>query len=108
MRAALRSETPERTGGSAAFASSRVLARVHPDVRFALRSDTVGWTVVVETPWGLRNVICISDIAYDAFVFASTSMGFDVRDLPGSLTEEQRAAIADTLENVGLFKGMAA
>jgi len=107
MRAALRSEMPERPGESGACAASRVLARVHPDLRFALRGDPLQWTVVVETPWGPRDVICVSDLALDAVVYASTSMGFDVRDLPGDLSDEQRAAIADTLEDVGLFKGMA-
>lgn len=105
VRAVLRSAFPDRFPARAA---PRRLARAHPDLCFTLAREAADWTILVDAPSGPLRALHINDFAHDAFAFASTSLDFDVRALPGNLSDEERGAIADTLEEVGLFKEVAA
>jgi hypothetical protein len=49
-------------------------------------------------------VLRLDDLARDAFSFAATTTAFEVSALPGDLTDEERTGVADTLEDIGLFK----
>jgi hypothetical protein len=57
----------------------------------------------VETPTGLVQEFAISSEAHDAIAFVTREATFEVRALPGNLTEEEQIAIAEALEETGLF-----
>jgi hypothetical protein len=104
MRAAVRSALSEDRGHPA---SPRQLTRVHPDVCFRLRQDDDEWSLDVETPRGFGELVRVNDAAHDALAFAATRLTFDTQELPGHLSDIEREAIADLLEDVGLFDGAA-
>lgn len=83
--------------------SPYLLERVHPDLvlDYAYQNGLV--TLSADTANGPREEIAINDIARDAIAFAAKSRQFDIRDLPGPLTDEERWAIGELLEDAGLF-----
>ena len=58
----------------------------------------------VETADGRVEEFVISDEALEAIAFVAKEQAFEVNALPGSLSKEEKAAIADVLEETGLFK----
>jgi hypothetical protein len=57
----------------------------------------------VETSYGLIDEIFISDEAHAAITFVARESIFDVRTLPGHLSEEEQSLIAEVLEETRLF-----
>jgi hypothetical protein len=81
-----------------------VLARTHEDLVLTHRSDRGMVALDVETPNGALEEFVASDITREAIAFVSTRFIFDVRELPGNLSEEERVAIGESLEETGLFR----
>ena len=52
---------------------------------------------------GLGRGIDVSRVAREAIAFCVGAPQFDAQELPGRLTDEERWAIADALEETGLF-----
>jgi hypothetical protein len=101
MRQTLRCVLPEPP---AACAPPRRLARVHPDVRLELRRDGDECVLLVDTPQGLVETLRVDGFAYTALAAVSTSIELDTRQLPGDLGDDERAAVADMLHDLGLFR----
>jgi hypothetical protein len=80
-----------------------VLARTHIGLVLRPRRQGDMWALEVETPGGPIDEMIISDEAHDAIDFVSREPVFDVRALPGHLSEEEQSAIAQALEESGLF-----
>jgi hypothetical protein len=80
------------------------LERIHPDLVLGHRSQGDSTTLCVETPHGVAEAITISNLAQEAIIFATTMERFDVRALPGKLSDAERTEIAEALENAGLFR----
>jgi hypothetical protein len=81
-----------------------MLRRVHPEL--VLQHDRHGdaVTLYVDTPGGMQPVLTLSDLAGEAIAVAAAAPCFDAQALPGSLTDQERADIADALEHAGLFE----
>lgn len=84
--------------------TTSVLARTDRDLALSIRRDHDGWAFVVDTPRGPIKAFGVNDLAHDALVFASARTSFAVAALPGSLSADERLAIAETLEDAGLFQ----
>jgi hypothetical protein len=80
-----------------------LLARTHPGL--VLRRRAAGDLVAldVETPAGPVEELLIGEEAGEVIDFIVREPVFEVRALPGGLTGEERTAIADLLEETGLF-----
>ena len=59
----------------------------------------------VETERGSVEELVVSSLARDAIRFVTDKSLFEVGALPGSLSEEERSAIGEALEETGLFRG---
>jgi hypothetical protein len=57
----------------------------------------------VETQRGWVEELAVSRVAREAIAFCVGTPRFDVLELPGCLTDDERWAIADALEESGLF-----
>jgi hypothetical protein len=80
------------------------LARTSKDLAISWRC--VGGDMValdVETSHGAIEEFAINDVAREAIAFAAKEPRFDVRAMPGNLTDSERQAIAQALEETGLF-----
>jgi hypothetical protein len=86
-----------------AGASPRLLVRADRDLQLQLRPAGRGWGLFVDTPRGAARVLVVNDLAREAIAFAAMRPSFDVRELPGQLSEEERTVIADMLEETGTF-----
>jgi hypothetical protein len=80
-----------------------VLARTHTGLALRPRVRGDMWALEVETPGGPIDEMIISDEARAAIDFVSREPVFDVRALPGHLSAEEQSAIAQALEESGLF-----
>lgn len=80
-----------------------VLSRTHKDLVLRPRPHGDMWALEVETPGGVIDEMIISDEAHAAIAFVSREAIFDVRALPGHLSDEEQSAIAQALEESGLF-----
>jgi hypothetical protein len=89
-----------------AGASPRLLTRSHRELALHVRGGDRKCELIADTSKGPTRVLAVNDLAHDALVFASTQQSFDVAALPGSLSDEERTAIADALEDSGTFKGL--
>jgi hypothetical protein len=58
----------------------------------------------VMTPKSLLQVLALSTIAKEAIIYAVQERVFDPEQLPGDLTKQERYALAEALEETGLFK----
>jgi hypothetical protein len=83
--------------------SARTVARSHDDLALGYRETDDGVALGVETPHGWVEEVTMSPIARDAIAFCASTSRFDVLELPGHLTDEERWAIAEALEETGLF-----
>ena len=88
-------------GGRAA--PVRTLRRTHPGLMLSQRRVDDGVALLVETPGGPVAELTIDGVAADAIAYAAEEPVFDVRDLPGRITDEERHQIAEALEDSGLF-----
>lgn len=81
----------------------RTLVRSHEKLALEYRETGDCVALGVETERGWVEEFTVSRVAREAIAFCVTAPQFDVQELPGSLTDEERWAIAETLEETGLF-----
>jgi hypothetical protein len=60
-------------------------------------------TLMAEAPESPVEELTVDVIAADAIAYAAKEPVFDVRDLPGRITDEERIFIGEALEDSGLF-----
>jgi hypothetical protein len=89
---------PERASGTRAM-----LARTHKDLIMSHRHDGEMVALDVETPRGPVEEFAIDEVAREAMAFVARERMFEVRAIPGNLSDDERAAIAEALEETGLF-----
>jgi hypothetical protein len=79
------------------------LRRVHRDLALSHlgTDDTVG--LYAETVKGPVQELVVDRVAREAIAFAAREPTFDVHALPGNLSPEERTALAEALEETGLF-----
>lgn len=61
-------------------------------------------TLSVMTPKSLLQVLALNTIAKEVMIYAVQERAFDPEQLPGDLTKQERYALAEALEETGLFK----
>jgi hypothetical protein len=83
--------------------TARTLVRSHEKLALDYRETGDSVSLGVETERGWVEELTVSPVARDAIAFCVGAPQFDVQELPGSLTDEERAAIAEALEETGLF-----
>jgi hypothetical protein len=81
-----------------------VLTREHGDLVLGCRDDGEMVVLHAETPRGMVEELRISNQAREAIGFIARETTFDVGALPGGLSREERMAIAESLEDTGLFR----
>jgi hypothetical protein len=79
------------------------LQRTHPDLLLSHRVNDDRVTLFSEVHGGLFEELTVDTIAAEAIAYITREQVFDALDLPGSLTDEERTQIAETLEDSGLF-----
>jgi hypothetical protein len=86
-----------------ALEARELLVRTHDNLIMSHRSDGDMVALQVETPQGPVEEFAIDDVAREAVAFVARESMFEVRAIPGNLSDEERIAIAETLEETGLF-----
>lgn len=81
-----------------------ILERAHPDLVLDYRGAVDLVALHAESPAGMVEELTIGNAAREAIAAVVREPMFDVRSLPGNFSEEERAAIAETLEDTGLFR----
>lgn len=81
-----------------------ILERTHPDLVLDCRSAVDLVALHAESPAGMVEELTIGNAARETIAAVAREPMFDVRSLPGNFSEEERAAIAQTLEDTGLFR----
>ena len=84
-----------------------VLRRTHPDLILSHRIVGDSVTLAAEAPEASVDELAMDVIAADAVAFAAQEQVFDVHDLPGAITDEERTFIGEALEDSGLFTKVA-
>jgi hypothetical protein len=87
----------------ARFGPGDILARTHQDLALSQRFDGDMIGLQVETPMGPVEEFAIDALAREAVAFVAHESLFQVRAIPGILFDEERVAIAEALEETGLF-----
>jgi hypothetical protein len=82
---------------------ARTLARSDERLALEYRETDDFVSLGVETQRGWVEELAVSRVASEAIAFCVNTPRFDVLELPGSLTDDERWAIADALEESGLF-----
>jgi hypothetical protein len=83
--------------------TARTLARCHESLVLSYRETDDFVALGVETQRGWVEELAVSRVAREAIAFCIGAPRFDVLELPGCLTDDERWAIADALEESGLF-----
>lgn len=83
--------------------TARTLARCHESLVLSYRETDDFVALGVETQRGWVEELAVSRVAREAIAFCVGAPRFDVLELPGCLTDDERWAIADALEESGLF-----
>jgi hypothetical protein len=83
--------------------TARTLARSHESLALNYRETDDFVALGVETQRGWVEELAVSRVAREAIAFCVGTPRFDVLELPGCLTDDERWAIADALEESGLF-----
>jgi hypothetical protein len=81
-----------------------ILERVHKDLVLAGSCKAGSVSLAVETPQGFRDELVMSDFASKAILFLERRHAFDIRELPGDFSEEERTTIGLAVEGTGLFR----
>lgn len=81
-----------------------ILERAHPDLVLDYRGAADLVALHAESSAGTVEELTIGNSAREAIAAVAREPMFDVRSLPGNFSEEERAAIAQTLEDTGLFR----
>jgi hypothetical protein len=79
------------------------LARSHEKLALDYRQTDDFVALGVQTPRGWVEELAVSNVAREAIAFCVRTPRFDVLQLPGCLTDEDRWALAEALEDTGLF-----
>ncbi|MGZ4789527.1 MAG: hypothetical protein ACXVZX_13490 [Terriglobales bacterium] len=82
---------------------ARTLVRSHEELTLDYRETGDSVALGVETERGWVEELTVSRVAREAIAFCVGAPQFDVPELPGRLTDEERWAIAEALEETGLF-----
>ena len=80
-----------------------ILVRAHGDLALSHASDGEMAVLRAETPRGPVEEFAIDDVAREAMAFVAHEGMFEVGAIPGNLSDEERIAIAEMLEESGLF-----
>lgn len=80
-----------------------ILSKTHRELVLRSRPEGDLVTLEVETPHGTIDEMMISDKASAAISFAVNEPLFNIQALPGDLSEEEKLAVAQALEETGLF-----
>lgn len=81
----------------------RTLVRSHEELSLDYRETGDAVALGVQTERGWVEEFTLSRVAREAIAFCAGAPQFDVHELPGHLTDEERCAIAEALEETGLF-----
>jgi hypothetical protein len=81
----------------------RTLVRSHEKLALDYRETGDSVSLGVETERGWVEELTLSNVAREAIAFCVSAPQFDVQELPGHLTDEERCTIAEALEETGLF-----
>jgi hypothetical protein len=87
---------------SAGGPKARTLGRSHEELALNYRDTDDFVALGVETARGWVEELAVSRVAREAIAFCVSTPRFDVLELPG-LTDEERWALAEALEETGLF-----
>lgn len=80
------------------------LTRTHPELALSCRSQRDTVTLGVETPRGWIAEMSLAAVARAAITYCAGTTSFDVRELPGRLTDAERLQIGEALEDTGLYR----
>ncbi len=83
--------------------SGRTVVRSHEKLCIDYRETGDRIALGTETPRGWVEELSISRAALEAVAFCVRTSRFDVLELPGRLTDDERWGIAEALEQTGLF-----
>jgi hypothetical protein len=83
--------------------SARTVVRRHHDLALDYREVDDRVVLGIQTSGGWVDELTIARDARDAIKFCTRTTQFDVPELPGRLTDEERWKIAEALEETGLF-----
>jgi hypothetical protein len=81
----------------------RSITRTDPALVLTYRESCGRVYLGVETRHGWVEELAVTSVAREAIAFCVDTPRFDVADLPGNLTDEERWSIAEALEETGLF-----
>jgi hypothetical protein len=81
-----------------------VLTVTHRDLVLTCRDVDGGVALGVETPDGWIEQLRMARLAREAVVFCTHRSEFEVSEIPGPLTAAERHAIAEALQEAGLFR----
>lgn len=84
--------------------ASFVLSWTNLDLKLSHRSEGDKVELYADSARGTVHELTFDEAARDAIAFATRNRHFDIRELPGQLSVEQRQEIGRALENSGLFK----
>lgn len=91
-------------GAREALAGPWLLARTHPELELDVRDYDDLVSLGVQTPEGRRGELVLDAVNRPALAVVAREPVIDVHRLPGSLSDEQRAALGEALERSGLFR----
>jgi hypothetical protein len=80
------------------------LSLVHPGLTVDWRDVEDGVALVVKTSEGWTEQLRVSRVARAAVAFCAGRTEFEVDEIPGSLTTQEKFAIADALADTGTFR----
>lgn len=80
-----------------------LLRRTHPDLMLSHRIVGDNVSLLAEAPQQTVEELAMDVVAAEAVAFAAKETVFDVRDLPGAITDDERTLIGEALEDSGLF-----
>lgn len=95
-----------RSSGTAGDQKRRLrLTRTHPELVLSCRNLGDRVALGVETSRGWLQEMSLAGVAREALGFSARTPSFDVDELPGRLTAEERREIGEALEDTGLYRG---
>ena len=83
--------------------TTRTLVRSHDELVLDYRETGDFVALGVETEGGWVEELTVSRVAREAIAFCVAAPYFDVQDIPGRLTDDERWALTEALEETGLF-----
>ncbi|MFF5211974.1 hypothetical protein [Streptosporangium sp. NPDC000396] len=79
------------------------LRRVHKDLTLSYLCAGDMVALYAETARGPVEELAVDGVAREAIAFVVREQAFDVRAIPGGLSQEERMALAEALEETGLY-----